>query len=68
MIHQGKNEISGKDDPNSGGTTLFIAPGLQYITKRWVLEAIVQLPAFQDLNGTALEDDYTVRVGFRFNF
>ncbi len=68
LIHQGKNEINGADDPNSGGTTLFLSPGLQYVTKRWVLEAIVQLPAFQDLNGTALEDDFIVRAGFRFNF
>ena len=68
LIHRGKNEVGGADDPNSGGTTLFIAPGLQYVTKRWVVEAIVQLPAFQNLNGTALEDDFTVRAGFRVNF
>ncbi len=68
LIYQGKNEINGTDDPDSGGTTLFIAPGLQYVTKRWILEAIVQLPAFQDLGGTALEDDFAVRAGFRFNF
>ena len=68
LIYQGKNEIDGTDDPNSGGATLFIAPGLQYVTKRWILEAIVQLPAFQDLGGTALEDGFTVRAGFRLNF
>jgi len=68
LIYQGKNEIGGANDPNSGGTTLFIAPGFQYVTKRWVLEAIVQFPALQDLNGSALEDDLTVRAGFRFNF
>ncbi len=68
LVHQGKNDIGGADDANSGGTTLFLAPGLQYITKRWILEAIVQLPAFQDLGGTALEDEFIVRAGFRFNF
>ena len=68
LMHNGKNEIDGADDPNSGGTTLLIAPGLQYVTKRWVIEAIVQLPAFQHLNGLALEADYTVRAGFRINF
>ncbi len=68
LIYKGKNEVGGADDPNSGGTTLFIAPGLQYVTKRWIVEAIVQLPVFQDLGGTALEDDYTVRAGFRVNF
>lgn len=68
LLHQAKNEIGGVDDPNSGGTRLFLSPGLQYVTKRWVLEAIVQLPVVQDLGGTALEDDYTVRAGFRVNF
>ena len=42
LIYQGKNEIDGSEDPNSGGTTLFVDPGLQYVTKRWILEAIVQ--------------------------
>jgi len=68
LIYQGKNEIGGVTDVNSGGTTLFIAPGLQYVTKRWVLEAIVQLPALQNPNGTALGDDFTFRTGFRMNF
>ena len=68
LLHQAKNEIGATKDPNSGGTKLFLSPGLQYVTKRWVLEAIVQLPVVQDLNGTALEDDFTVRSGFRVNF
>ncbi len=68
LLHQAKNEIGGTKDPNSGGTKLFLSPGLQYVTKRWVLEAIVQLPVVQDLNGTELEDDFIVRTGFRVNF
>ena len=68
LVYQGKNEINGVSDPNSGGTSFFLAPGIQYVTKRWILEAIVQLPVAQDLNGTALEDDFIVRAGFRVNF
>lgn len=68
LLLQAKNEISGTHDPDSGGTKLFLSPGLQYVTRRWVLEAIVQLPVVQDLNGTALKDDYSVRAGFRVNF
>lgn len=63
-----KNRIAGDRDPNSGGRSLSIAPGLQYVTKRWIAEGIVQIPVAQDLNGTALEDDFTVRFGFRANF
>ena len=68
LIHRGRNEAGGVTDPNSGGTTVFLVPGLQYASKRWVFEAAVQLPVFQDLNGTALEKDYVARAGFRVNF
>ena len=68
LIHQEKNETASSKDANSGGLSLFILPGLQYVTKRWILETGVQIPAVQDLNGTALEKDYIFRVGFRVNF
>ncbi len=68
LRHRDEDEIRGDEDPDSGGTTLFLSPGLQYVTRRWVLEAVVQLPIVQDLGGSALEDDYTVRAGFRVNF
>ena len=68
LIYAGKNEEGGISKPDSGGTTWFLAPGLQYVTKRVVLEAIVQIPAVQDLNGLALNNDYIVSAGFRVNF
>ncbi len=68
LIYQGKNESNGVKDQDSGGTTFFLSPGVQYITKRWIVEAVVQLPIAQDLNGSALEDDFVVRAGFRINF
>ncbi len=68
LIHQDKNRIDGSNDPNSGGVSLFVLPGLQYVTKRWIIEAGVQIPVVQDLDGTALEKDYIFRAGFRFNF
>lgn len=68
LINQDKNHVGSSDDPNSGGARLFLTPGIQYVTKRWIVEAAVQLPVVQDLNGTALENDYILRVGFRVNF
>ncbi len=68
LMYAGKNEVGGISTPNSGGTTWFLAPGLQYVTRRVVLEAIIQIPAVQELNGTALKNDYIVRGGFRVNF
>jgi len=68
LLYTEKNEMNGVTDPNSGGTAFFLSPGIQYVTKRWIIEGIVQLPISQNLNGAALEDDFTVRVGFRLNF
>ncbi len=68
LRYQGKNKTNGWKDPNSGGTSFFLSPGIQYVTRRWILEAIVQLPVVQDLNGTALKDDFIVRAGFRIAF
>ncbi len=68
LIYAGKNEVGGISDPNSGGTTWFLAPGVQFVTKRAILEASIQIPTVQDLNGLALKNDYIVRAGFRVNF
>lgn len=68
LLHRTKDRSDGDEDADSGGTTLFLSPGLQYVTRKWITELIVELPVAQDLNGTALEDDYTVRAGFRVNF
>ncbi len=68
LFHSDKNRISGSEDPNSGGQSIIVTPGLQYVTKRWIVEAGVDLPLLQDLNGTGLESDYVVRAGFRLNF
>jgi hypothetical protein len=68
FVYRDNNQVGGIDDPNSGGTTLFLTPGLQYVTRRWIVEGGVQLPVVQNLNGLALENDYVARAGFRFNF
>jgi hypothetical protein len=68
LVRAEKNRIGGVDDPNSGGTTLFLSPGLQYVTQKWILEAGVQIPVVQNLNGAALKNDYILNAGFRVNF
>lgn len=67
LVQQDKTRIDGIEDPDSGGTTLFLAPGLQYVTTRWILESAVQLPVVQNLNGDALETGFVFRAGFRIN-
>ena len=68
LVHAAKDRNGGISDPNSGGTTLFITPGLQYVTRKWIVEAGVQIPVHQQLNGSALETDYVFTTGFRVNF
>lgn len=68
LINRDKNKIGATTDNNSGGTIIYLSPGLQYVTKRWILESVVQLPVIQNLHGDALENDYVFRAGIRFNF
>jgi len=68
LISQEKTTISGINNSNTGGEQLFIAPGLQYVTRRWILESAIQIPVVQNLNGNGLENKYIFRAGMRFNF
>lgn len=67
-ICQAKNETGGVTDGDSGGTQMFLTPGLQWVTRRAVLELAAQLPAAQNLNGTALRTNYRLTGGFRLWF
>ncbi len=66
-LNQNKNRVAGVSDPNSGGTTVYLTPGIQYVTRKYILEAALQIPIEQNLHGTALETDYVFTAGFRVN-
>ncbi len=66
-IWQGRHRNNGQADPNSGGTTFFLAPTLQYITIHNVIEVAIQLPVIQNLNGSALQQDFIVTLSLRRN-
>lgn len=68
VLHQGRDRFAGQRDRDSGGDSVALSPGLQYITRRWVLEALVQIPVSQRLHGAALRSDPTVTAGVRFVF
>ena len=68
LVVEEKHENNGVKNPNTGGTTLYLSPGIQYVKRRWVLEGSVQLPVVQNLHGTALEKDFSITVGGRWNF
>jgi len=68
LLHEEETTIGGISQSNSGGTTLFISPGIQYAAKTWIAEAAVQLPVVQNLGGTQLEKDFIARASMRLNF
>ena len=68
LVRRGENRVDGARDRDSGGTAWFLTPGVQYVTRRIVVETAVQLPVVQNLNGDALENDFTATVSVRVNF
>ncbi len=67
-VHKDRSRQSGSSIGDSGGTTIFITPGIQYVTRKLIAEVGVQVPVMQNLNGTALENDVVIRAGFRIHF
>lgn len=45
-----------------------LAPGLQYVTRRWIVEAAVEVPVWQDAGPMAMKEDVTVFAGVRTKF
>lgn len=68
VIHRERDDLGSGTDADSGGAQWLLAPGLQYVSRRWIVEGTVQLPVAADPNGDAIKDDYIVRFGFRRNF
>lgn len=64
----GKNESLGVNVANSGGHTLFLSPGIQYVSQRTIYEFSFQQPISQDLNGNQLETDYKLALSARIQF
>ncbi len=64
----GKTRMDGSTLAASGGNILFLSPGAQFITKRFIVETSVQIPIWQDRNGPQLEDDFTAVLSVRIPF
>jgi hypothetical protein len=67
LIRRAPNRVDGQVNEQSGGTTWFGAPGLQYVTRRLVVEGAVQLPLIQNLGATVLEEQFITTVSLRVN-
>jgi hypothetical protein len=55
--------------PNSGGTTLYVSPGIQYFLSRsFLAEFSAPIPAVKDMNGIQPRPDSRFVLGFRWLF
>lgn len=61
-----RTKLNGQEIEDSGGTTVFLSPGLQFVGgRRWLIEASFQYPLSNEPNGIQLVTDWTVSVGTR---
>jgi len=63
-----KSELGGNSVAGSGGNTLYLSPGVQFVTKRSVFEFSFLYPVVQNLNGNQIETDYSLVLSYRYNF
>jgi len=61
-----ESSANGIIDENSGGTTLLLSPGIQYVGgAKWLLEASLQYPVLNNPNGRQLVSDWVLSLGTR---
>ncbi len=63
-----RDREDGHQRTSSGGRVLFLAPGLQLVSKRWILEASFQVPVAQNLHGAQVEQDFVAVLSVRIPF
>lgn len=62
-----RDELGGEALPDTGGTSILISPGIQYIAGRtFLVESSLQIPVVENLNGDQLETDYAFSLGLRW--
>ena len=68
-VHRQAETIDGAKDPNSGGTRVFLSPGVRAtVDERWSAYASLGIPISEDLNGAEQETDLRAVVGVSWNF
>ncbi|MBI1978070.1 MAG: transporter [Candidatus Omnitrophica bacterium] len=67
-VWEQKAESRGSTVDASGGYTLFLSPGIQLVTKRFIAEMSIQFPTIQALNGEQPETTFVLSGGLRAQF
>ena len=64
---QGRAEASGQPVFDSGGHSIYLSPGVQFLWRpNLILEGGVQVPVRRAFNGSQLEPNYSVLLGLRY--
>lgn len=62
------SEQSGISLANSGGTELFISPGMYWTYRAATIKTGVQIPFYTNLNGSQDQSDYRATIAFEWQF
>ena len=60
-------EKGGVKIANTGGTELFLSPGLFWTKRNFAIKAGVQIPVYSNLNGNQAESDYRAKQVFEWH-
>jgi len=64
-----REKLDGDTVPDSGGHTVYLTPGIQYVAGRhWVLESTWQYAVYHDLNETQLGENYKLFASATYLF
>ena len=66
--HTLPNRLSGHDVSNTGESLSFVSPGIKFTKSSFILEALLQLPVWQDQEGSQLKQGTRLIVGTRVMF
>lgn len=64
----GKQRTAGISDPNSGGNTIYLSPGLRLTVEDWSSYLLVGFPVVHQLNGTQAAPSLRVMAGISVLF
>ncbi|MHC4191749.1 MAG: transporter [Planctomycetota bacterium] len=62
------DRLYGRDVSNTGESVLYLSPGIKFTISSFILEALIQIPAWQDQKGSQLKRGTGIIVGTRFMF
>jgi Putative MetA-pathway of phenol degradation len=69
LRHVAKSEDEGKAEDGTGGTVLFLSPGVKVsFTEQLGASLGVQIPVIQNLGGNSLETDFRLITGISYSF